>query len=96
MKPALFPGDMFIRDTEWEKKLRNQFPIALREAEARLEERNERIRNMMSNIPPIGVASKPNPSQQIELEEEPEEGSNSDASTQGDQFDADLSSNNSV
>ena len=92
-----FPGYLFIRDKEWEKKVRSQFPAALREAEARIEERKERIRNMMSNIPPIGVASKAvNQANRTGSEEEPEQDSNSDASTQEDPFDADLSSNNSV
>ena len=97
MNLAFFPDDLFIRDKEWEKKVRSQFPAALREAEAKLEERNESIRNMMSNIPPIGMASKAtNQANQTGLEGEADQESNSDASTQEDQFDADLSSNNSV
>ena len=96
MDLLLFPGDVFIQDKAWEKKLRCDISSALREAEAQIEERNESIRNIMSNIPPIGVAAKiPNQSNEMEMEEA-EQDSNSEASTQEDQFDADLSSNNSV
>ena len=93
MDRFLFPSDIFVYDTAWVARKKDEKASKILEAEDAIRHKNESIRTLMNNIPPIGVnpKTKTNHTHQDEVDEQ-EQDSDSDASTQEADFAASLSS----